>query len=240
MRIDTRAGSQELIGPLKHLGIPVEPATLYAGDVEIIGQGPTGPTLVGVEVKTVADAAQCLKDGRFAEQARKMRESYDVRWLLVEGRIAGFEPGGQILLRSHEKWLPLLGRLSYASFAGWLLTMTQAGGMLLWQTDTRAETVAWLRGLNDWWTLSEWSEHRSHLAVYQAPLEGNPLKRPSQALTTAHSFPGLGGKRAEAVAAHFSTVRRLAAATPDEWKGIEGVGPKTIAAVQAALDEPHK
>ena len=89
MKVDTRAGSERLIDPLRTLGVLVEPGILPAGDVEFLGNGPEGrPMLVGVEHKTVEDAVACMRNGRFAEQARAMREYFDVSWLCVEGEIS--------------------------------------------------------------------------------------------------------------------------------------------------------
>jgi len=87
MRIDTRAGSKDLIEPLKRAGVPAEAATLQFGDIELVGNGPDGrPVTIGCEYKKLPDAFQCLRDGRYAAQLRGMRDAYEVNWLLLEGR----------------------------------------------------------------------------------------------------------------------------------------------------------
>src|SRR3990170_3568798 len=90
MRIDTRAGSNELIDPLSNLGVPVESGILASGDIEILGNGPNGtPLLVGIEYKKIPDLIACVRSGRFADQLRGMRDTYLISWLLIEGRLKG-------------------------------------------------------------------------------------------------------------------------------------------------------
>jgi hypothetical protein len=87
LQVDTRTGSAPYIEPLRAAGLPVEPAVLDAGDVAILGRGPGGaPTRVGIEIKQWDDVLMCVRSGRFADQLRRMRDLYEVRWLLIEGR----------------------------------------------------------------------------------------------------------------------------------------------------------
>ena len=131
MRIDSSAGSKDLIEPLKRAGVPVEAATLQFGDVEIIGRGPEGrPVTVGVELKRLSDAFQCLRDGRFAAQLRGMRETYEVSWLLLEGRFQK-DKRGHLQVFSKNRWQKAHGAVTYQEFAAWLQTMMMRGGALL-------------------------------------------------------------------------------------------------------------
>lgn len=61
--------------------------TLNSGDVAIPGNGPSGPVLVGVEVKTFSDLISSMDSGRLqATQIPLMYEDYpDERWILVIG-----------------------------------------------------------------------------------------------------------------------------------------------------------
>ena len=152
MKVDTRAGSERLIPYLQALGALVVPGILPSGDVEILGNGPEGvPTLVGVEMKTIEDAVACMRNGRYADQARGMAEYYDVRWLCVEGEMDTVD-GGFIRVRRGVKWFELPGKVRYQELAGWLLTMSQVSGALLYRTRDKEESARWLRSLEPRWT----------------------------------------------------------------------------------------
>jgi hypothetical protein len=227
MRVDTRAGSQDLIAPLKAAGLPVEPAILASGDITIIGRGLDGKSVpIGIEYKTIPDLLACVRNGRYAEQLRAMRQTYDVCWLLIEGRWqmghAGFidvwendRLGGHWADRGHYPYLEV---------ASWLQTMSQAGGALLWRTDTQAETVAWLRSLYWWWMSKDFESHRAHLDWYTPPTAcENPFREPSPAQRFAITLPGIDVK-AETVAKHFGTINKMVNASGEEWQQVEGIG----------------
>lgn len=237
MRVDTRAGSKDLIAPLKRLGVHVDAGILPAGDVEILGNGPGGNTvLVGVEHKSVEDAVQCMRNGRFAEQLRGMKESFHISWLLIEGRI-GSVSGTGIATRRGDKWFTLPGRVTYQEFAAWTQAMCQAGGVLLWRTETQQESVAWLRALEMWWTVKTWEQHRAHLDYYQPPVTGNPFETPTLALRVAACLPHIGSVLAARVAEHFGSVDKIVLATEKDWTHIKGVGKKAAADIVAKLKE---
>lgn len=236
MRVDTRAGSKDYITPLRNLGVSVSPEILAAGDFEILGSGPGGhPTLVGVEIKSVEDAVQCMRNGRFAAQLRGMRESFEVSWLLIEGRVLAGEKGMSV--RRGERWYTIPGRVGYQEFAAWTQSMCQAGGVLLWRTETQAESVLWLRALELWWTTKEYEQHRAHLDYYQPPIVGNPFAEPSLALRVAACLPHIGGVKAERAAKHFGSVKKIVLASAEDWTYIKGIGGRVAADVVAAIEK---
>jgi len=234
LRVDSRAGSEELEKPLCAVGLCPEMAILPAGDVELVGLGPAGrPLLVGVEFKTVPDVLACVRSGRFAEQARKMQGRYEVRWLLVEGE---WQTGATGLLEVREKrGFKERGHYTYQEVAAYVLTMAQRGGVLLWRTRDRAETVAWLRSLYWWWTSKEFEEHRAHLNWYTPPYTPeNPMDmvEPTMAVKVAAALLSQGptvdvnGERARAVGTHFGSVRAMMDADIKAWLEVDGIGPK--------------
>lgn len=232
IRIDTRAGSKELIYPLRIAGVAVEEAILPAGDVEILGNGLT-PTLVGIEYKTVQDATTCMRDGRFSDQLRRMRDYFNVNWLVIEGVTR--EAEGQLEVRRAGKWFRLPGRITYQEFASWTLTMAQAGGVLLWRTADREETVKWVRSQYLWWTKKDWEQHRAHLSYYEPPVGGPSPAPPTLAHRVAHVLPHLGETKSLAAAQHFKSVVAMVNAEAAEWEKVEGVGKKIATAVYSAL-----
>jgi excinuclease ABC subunit C len=49
------------------------------------------------------------------------------------------------------------------------------------------------------------------------------------------AIPGLGATRRKALLAHFGSLKRLAAATPEEIVEVPGIGPRTAEAIATAL-----
>jgi len=239
LKIDTRAGSKELIAPLRRLGVPVEEATLPAGDVEVMGNGPDGRLVpVGCEYKKLPDAFQCLRDGRFAEQLRGMREGYEVCWLLLEGRFQK-DKYGHLQVFAKNRWQKAHGGINYQEFAAWLMTMVMRGGVLIHHTEDQYETVEWLRTFHLWWTKKEYADHRAHLANYTPEILGGvtPFERPTAVQLAASALPGVGPARSVALAKRFKSVRELACATEEELLECEGIGKKGAKKLLGVLNE---
>lgn len=213
--------------PLRAAGLPVTSTVMPSGDVEIVGCGPGGrPLLVGVEYKKIPDVLACVRDGRFAEQARKMRASYEVCWLLVEGE---WELGAKGALAVRERGgYRERGGHTYQEVAAWLLTMSQRAGVLMWHTRDQEETVAWLRTLYWWWTSKDFEEHRAHCDWYTPPPSSEALfEEPTLVQRIAAVLPGIGTHRAYQAAKVFGSVREMVNATEREWAEIEGIGKVT-------------
>ena len=242
LRLDPRDGSKELKVPLLNAGLTVEVGTLPAGDVEITGRGPGGrPLLVGVEYKQVRDMLTCVRDGRFAEQLRKMKARHEVRWLLVEGEWRETEAG--LLEVRERKGFKERGRFTAQEVVAWLLTMTQCGGVLPWFTHDQDESVAWLRALYWWWTSKDYEKHRAHLDWYTPPyappnpFEDEPgvVQKVAAALLAQGVTVDVNSERARAAGKHFATVRAMVDADESVWRGVEGIGPKTAKRVVGVL-----
>lgn len=236
IRVDSRAGSKDLIAPLRQLGVPVEEATLPAGDVEIMGVGPEERLVpISVEYKKLPDVLACMRDGRFAEQLRGMRDSYEVCWLLIEGRFRTVR--GDIMQVQHNTRWRDDGKYRRGEFNSWLNTMCIRGGALLWRTEDQSESVAWVRSQYLWWTAREYEEHRAHLDWYRPTVIGGitPFMPPSTVQKCASVLPGIGGTRSAAVADHFDSVRKMCLADEAEWSKIPGIGKKGAKKLVEAL-----
>lgn len=230
MRVDTRAGSEPYIVLLNAAGVPAQPANLAAGDVEIIGRGVGGsPVPVGVELKKWSDLLQCVRDGRFADQLKKMKAVYEVKWLLVEGSVEVREKG-RLWWKSGKRYRNDGGHTEQ-EIDSWLFTMVQCGGVLPWFTKTEAETVRWLRHLWLWWTAKDLEEHRAHLDWYTPPMVSNWASEPSPVQRVARVLPGVGSGLCSLLAAEFGTPEEMMKLEGDRWTKIEGIGPKKLAKV---------
>jgi ERCC4-type nuclease len=233
LRLDSRAGSSDLYAPLAAAGLSPELTIMSSGDVEIMGRGPEGrPLAIGIEYKLVRDVLDCVRSGRFAEQARGMRARYEVRWLLIEGE---WQTEDGLLEVRERRGYRERGRYTLQEVVAWVLTMAQSGGVLTWRTRDRAESVAWLRALYWWWTSKDFEEHRAHLQWYTPPIDGNPFEEPTLVQKVAAILPGIGGERALAASGAFGSVREMVNADEATWKAIDGIGPKTATKVVEAL-----
>src|SRR6185436_1239721 len=110
MLIDPRAGSADLVEPMKTLGIPVKVETLNSGDIAFTGRGEGGkPISIGVEHKKLNDYLASMKGRMQGRQLTEMLKDYDRRYLIIEGE---FEHDGQgrLLRRAGRAfWKPIPG-----------------------------------------------------------------------------------------------------------------------------------
>ena len=241
--VDYRQGSQELIAPLKKLGLPVDETTLEFGDVAFQGRGVKGaPVSIGVEVKKLPELVASLRSGRLqGHQLPGMCQTYDYRWLLIEGELQ-FDQKGALLRRAGRRdWRPMPGQMGVGELLKRLHVMHLCAGLVpLWAADQRA-TVVQLEMLYRVWTDVDLDEHKSHLGTYRPPsiLPLSPMR------TTLQTLPQVGPAASLAAQKKFKSVKRAINASTDEWASLLLVSPektrvfgkKHAELVTAALEE---
>src|SRR4051812_5465590 len=104
--VDPRAGSVNLIEPLRAQGLEVVETHLESGDVGFIGRGEGGvPVHIGVEYKTLSDCISSMRTGRLeGHQLLGMRADpplYDFAYLLIEG--TPLVQNGQLMERRFKR-----------------------------------------------------------------------------------------------------------------------------------------
>ena len=243
--VDYRQGSQELIAPLKRLGLPVDETTLEFGDVAFEGRGIKGaPVSIGVEVKKLPELVASLRSGRLqGHQLPGMCQSYDYRWLLIEGDLQ-FDQKGALLRRAGRRsWAPIPGQMSIGELFKRLHVMHLCAGLVpLWAADQRA-TIVQLEMLYRVWTDVDLDEHNSHLGTYRPPsiLPLSPMR------TTLQTLPQVGPAASLAAQKKFKSIKRAVNANTDEWASLLLVSPektrvfgkKHAEFVTVALEEKH-
>lgn len=220
----------------------VQSEKLDYGDVAFAGNGPDGPVLIGVEIKSPGDCVQCIQTGRFAgHQLPGLVETYHHSWLLVEGE---FRPSasGIMQVRQWNKATKTWGwydarygqaeARSYSAFMQWLMTMEVGGGVRIARTNSRMETAAWIAAAYWWWN-KPWAQHKS-LRVMSEPEHGK-FVRMTLAARMAAQIPGIGFEKAIDASTHFKTAYAMVTAEESEWQKIKGIGKKTAAVVYEAL-----
>ncbi len=226
--VDPRAGSRELIEPLKKRGLPVQESHLEFGDLAWVGNGPDGPLMVGVEFKSGGDLLRCIIDGRFADvQLPGLLSNYNEATLLYEGYFTVLEDGG-LGLNTHQVTYGDKNGWQYRRLNHWLATVRHTG-IFVDHTTTRAETLAWIHAEYTWWTSKEWEEHKSIRAKFTPPKVSKsafiPACPPSrQQRVMMELCHGMGWEKAEAAARHFGSVKAAVNASAKEWEQVEGIG----------------
>ena len=222
--VDPRQGSQQLGESLLKAGLPIEPADpqLPYGDLYFVGRGIKGAGLnIGIEHKTVPDLVNSLQTARLqGHQLQGMREAepgqqpfYDHCWLVVEGR-ATYDRQGMLTRKQHN-----LG-MSINELYKRLTVLHLCGGLNWVWFNTRRETVKWIEAFYQTWTDKDLDQHKSHLALYEAPT----LMPISQCVRTLSTLPGVGRRIAKSAEQAFGSIKHAINYNAQTWANLEIIG----------------
>lgn len=220
--VDDRAGSKELVRPLRAQGLEVVECRLDFGDVAFQGRGVKGtPVDIGVEFKKVPDLVTSIRDGRLpGYQIPGMlgeHGAYEYAWLLIEGQW-DISSQGLVTMRSgtHE-WKTLPGRMTASELNRRLITYVTNVGLYVWRTYHRQDTVSFLTSLYRRWTDVDLDQHDSHVVAHQ-PFAFAAL---SDFRDVVSRFPGIGVGTSASVEEYFEgSLERAIQAGVDEWAKI--------------------
>lgn len=206
---------------LKRRGAPARRETLPAADFAFTGRAKGGGEIaIGIERKKIPDILQCIQDGRFAgHQLPRLIESFDVRWLVVEGSWKN-QPAEVLEM--------------------WLSTMIYKGGLLVWKCWGDEETADFIVRQYNWWCCGKgWDGHHSHLALHKMVDESIWEKQLNQVGRTAASLPGMGQGKARQAQEYFRSVKGMVNAPISSWRRFLGVA-DTIRVQEALTKEEVK
>lgn len=249
--IDNQAGSKDLVlyPPLDKCG---ELTRLASADVQFVGNGPSGPVLVGVEVKSVPDLLNSAATGRLQAddgQLAAMHAAYDYCWLCVYGDVQRGQRG-QLQIRG--KWGKFFNHeignnpVPFGYLDALIIELAARRVRVVRipcanPNEPLTETAQWLGVLHRWWS-KEWHEHklvRTFNKANDIPLTpGVPEDVLYRAGVASKLLPGRGGigyERAIAAAQHFDSVREMVNADAKEWQQVPGVGKVLSKAVVEAV-----
>lgn len=230
--VDHAVGSVELIAPLCKMGLPAEKIVQPFGDVAFEGRGDGGKSvMVGIELKTVGDLIGSLRTNRINDQVRGLVETYDHRWLVIEGEWDVDAKTGTVCPKGGRKGT-FKPTMTVGELENRITTLEMLGGLRVRRTFNRADTLRFLASLYRWWTDRDCDAHSSHLTVYQPSL----IIPVSQFRATVMTLPSIGRKTSKLVEQHFQTLRRAFSARGPEWTMIDGIGAKTAQAIQDVID----
>ncbi len=234
--IDDREGSRELLEPVARTATPVRSQRLEFGDCSFLGQGPDGEIPIGIEYKTVSDLIQSLQDGRLlGHQLPGMLNSYEVRYLLVEGVVSADVEDSIRYLSERGQWKKHPSSLKYSQLVGWLNSVALLYGVRVVHSSNLLTSAVTVASIYRWWS-KPYKDHGASIVVHQ-PAFLRPLERPTRIQRVASTFPGVGAEKLHAIEAKFASVRDMVNSPPMVWRTIEGIGPKTAAAIEKFLTE---
>lgn len=224
--VDNRDGSRELVDSLTARGLPVRSLRMPFGDLAWVGRGLRGCQVsVGVEFKTLQELVGSLRTERLqGHQMIGMRDDFDYSYLLLEGELLYDTQGTllkRVVYRGQKMLVPLPGQMTVGELLQRLNVLHLCGGLTPILSPSREDSLQIISALYRTWTDKDLDQHRSHLAIYNAP----PLIPISEWRATFKTFPRIGMRASKAVAEHFgNSLARATNASVDEWAAIEVVG----------------
>ncbi|KKN04284.1 hypothetical protein LCGC14_1098870 [marine sediment metagenome] len=240
--LDSRIGSKHLVTSLKALGLPVSLELLDFGDAAFLGNGPTGPVMVGIELKNLNDLLSSARSGRLVgRQLPGMLDDYELCWLFVEGEYRPNPETGRLQVK-RRKWVDL-----HEGHRGWmyrevdsfLTTLEVILGVRIQQTTSSGHTAMCMANLYRWWQ-KDWADHHAHEAYDESRRPGQlvSMTAPTLCHEVAIKLPGVGYRKAQRVAKTFGTTRKMVNAARKDWLAIEGIGRVIAERIDKELGEP--
>ena len=241
--VDYRIGSKDLHPLLLRLGVRAEiakpPLELVFGDFCWIGKASDGLVEVGVERKNIFDFVSSMRENRLSgHQVKGMVETYDVRYLLLEGEWTVDKDGGIWAQNKWKGWKALKPgnsrAVSYGEMMGFISALVNQAGFNLIRSSGVEESAYWLKSIWSWWQ-KEWDEHEAlGIGGVGGAFVGNKGRGGVKVVDAdggwelASRLPGLGLKRSKEVSRRFSTARGMARfigkAEVKDWEKMPGVG----------------
>jgi ERCC4-type nuclease len=223
--VDDQSGSKDLFPYIQQLTADCLLTRLSPpfGDVAWAGNGPDGAVQVGVEYKKIDDILACIGDGRFRGQAVGMVDTYDRRYLLVEGRIRVDRNNGNLQKLRGDRWCDVVknGRLfTSRDLEHWLTTVEQQAIFWMKQTYDEYESARWLVNKYGWWQ-KNWEDHDGLKQFHVPPPPAARFRKPGVKERVAKELVDIGWDRSLPVADHFGSIRAMANASAEEWAAIK-------------------
>lgn len=236
--IDDRAGSRDLIAPLKKIAkCEVKKCRLTSADAA--WKGVDGKTY-GVEVKHLNDVIQCIQNGRFVTQLRAMQQEYDVYYLLI---VDEFRSTATMELEFKKKFGRVAahwfhpytnGReaVTYVGLINWITTMMHGAGCYYDHVADNDQAAAWI------YAKYMWSQKKKHKSLDVFDTSRPPARKkgkvtfvgsPNRIAKMVNAMvDGIGWDKAKAISYHFDSPRAFMRAKPGELLKIPGIGPKLV------------
>ena len=215
------------------------------GDFAFLGNGPDDSIVtIGIERKAIKDLCNSMITGRLSgHQLPGLIQQYEYVYVLVEGAWRYRYPDGILEMLTGVYWHAVcLGQRIFMAkeIVGFLNTLSIKAGVHILFSDNKQESVQIITSLFHWWNGKEFEGHSSHLAPNKAHkgAQGQvQFIKPSLVRRVAAEVKGIGWGKSKEVAEYFPSVRRMAMASEQEWRSIQGIGKGIAQSVVAEMRE---
>ena len=168
-----------------------------------------------VEFKTVEDFVSSLIDGRLLEQLKELKRNFAKPLVIVQG----------------TQDIYAVRKVHPNAIRGMLATIAVSFGIPILQTKNALESAGLIA------VIARREQDTSRDVSLHAK---KPLTLSEQQEYLVSALPGVGLKMAQALLKHFGTVERLATATAEELKNVEGVGEVIAARIREVLEKEYR
>jgi ERCC4-type nuclease len=213
--LTTAANDRDLVKQFHETEAVVAP--IPYGDAVVEGLSDDGHVSICGERKKPLDLIQCINSGRHIRQVRDAYEHKFKHYFLVVEGILKQGSDGEVEYRTGTNWtrtgMPWTRYQSYINQLHYLM-----GVNVLYSTGVRG-TAEIIRSIHDFFQTID----HSSLKQFHSP---NPslLSNPSLLRRVAKELPGIGWERSLLVESHWTSIRDMVNATPEEWTQIDGIG----------------
>lgn len=171
---------------------------------------------VGVELKSVEDFVVSLLDGRLLEQVKMLKENFERPLIVIEGTEDIF---------SQRNVHP-------NAIRGLFATIIVNYGVPIIQTKNSTETAALLAIIAKREQENGGREARLH--------QKKPLTMSEIQEYIVSAFPSVGPSLAKELLKNFKTIKKIANASEDELKKVDGVGDKIAKSIKSVVENEYK
>jgi ERCC4-type nuclease len=236
--IDDRVGSIDLLPLIQshHTHPRCTSEHLLSGDIAFHGEGPKGPSMVGIERKRIRDMINSIRTGRYSgSQLPTLIEYYDEYFLIIEGEYReGFSGALELRSESNGSWYPLKlshypgsQLIQYTELDHFLCTIESHTPVNVRRSSGPSDTVSQIISLYSH-RQKLWDKHHSYQALH-VPQSMVTIGKASFVRRVAAQLAGIGWEKSGNVSVKFkNVVPDMVNAGPEEWASVPGIG-KTLA-----------
>lgn len=207
-------------------------------DIAFSGNGPNGPTTIGIERKRFRDMIDSMASGRLTgHQFLGLMNSYDQVYILIEG-LFKIGKDGHLRRPKGNSWVvvqvgnrPISAKYLY-NYLNELFIMCHVGFTF---TTSIMNSAFWIDGLYSWWQ-KKWDSHSALNQFYSPPPPARAFFRPPKELVRMiKEIEGVGWDRAKAIGRKYSSMKKLCEAKVEDLTKIEGIGKKLAGRILSSL-----
>jgi len=206
---DYREKSTGTVKELVELGVHVKLEMLKSADYVLSGR-------VGVELKTVADFAASIIDGRLLEQLKVLKRSFEKPLIILQG----------------TQDLYKVRNIHPNAIRGMLSTVAVSYGIPILSTKDEKDTAALLLSIAK-------REQEKTGSEFSAHADKKPMTMKEQQEYLVSCLPQVGPNLAKELLKQFGSVKKIVNSSEEELKNVAGVGDKIAKAIKELVEKEY-